>query len=228
VPFSYLVPDERLLSQESIRFFQVDWLWIDCLLDGAFSIGRVLTSDRDRDESHATSPAANPHGPLSGFLLRSDVVAGWPDLQLDGYDQVIDDLSFIPDQDRLEVVRLARLSKNVLLCLFKGVVQTLDLHQKPEALHFGLNRPDDDHPDYYKELRDRTGLEQTDLTILVPWKNDDQTKRVVNVDKMAGDIKAKLQAAEFTSAQFYLEIIEGVEKVRFTNLANSSSGSISS
>ncbi|HEX9926844.1 MAG TPA: hypothetical protein VGD99_29625, partial [Anaerolineae bacterium] len=70
--------------------------------------------------------------------------------------------------------------------------------------------------------------EQTDLTILVPWKNDDQTKRVVNVDKMAGDIKAKLQAAEFTSAQFALEIIEGVEKVRFTNLANSSSGSISS
>jgi hypothetical protein len=222
VPFSYLAPDERLLPPESIRFFQVDWLWIDCLLDGAFSIGRVLASDQAQDESHATSPAANPHGLLSGFLLRSDVVAGWPDLQVDGYDQVIDDLNFIPDQAGLEVLRLARLSKNVLFCLFKGVVQTLDLHQKPEALHFGLNRPDDDHPGYYKELRDRTGLEQANLTTPVPWKNGDQTKRVVNIDGLAGDIKAKLQATEFTSAQFALEMIEGVEKVRFINWASSS------
>ena len=37
VPFRYLVPDERMLPVESIRFFEIDSHWIDCLVDGAFS-----------------------------------------------------------------------------------------------------------------------------------------------------------------------------------------------
>jgi hypothetical protein len=45
VPFDYLVPDERMLPLESIRFFRVDNKWVGCLLDGAFSIGRVAGSD---------------------------------------------------------------------------------------------------------------------------------------------------------------------------------------
>ena len=45
VPFNYLVPDERMLPPESIRFFRVDPTWVDCLADGAFSIGRVASSD---------------------------------------------------------------------------------------------------------------------------------------------------------------------------------------
>ncbi|MEM7315755.1 MAG: hypothetical protein AAF497_21665, partial [Planctomycetota bacterium] len=49
VPFDYLVPDERLLPIESIRFFDIDPLWIECLRDGAFSIGRVLAADYDKD-----------------------------------------------------------------------------------------------------------------------------------------------------------------------------------
>jgi hypothetical protein len=45
VPFSYLVPDERMLPPESIRFFRIDPAWTEALVDGAFSIGRNLTSD---------------------------------------------------------------------------------------------------------------------------------------------------------------------------------------
>ena len=40
IPFNYLVPDERLLPPESIRFFAVDSMWLECLRDGAFSVGR--------------------------------------------------------------------------------------------------------------------------------------------------------------------------------------------
>src|SRR5258708_35921884 len=46
VPFQYLVPDERMRAAESLRFFYVDPLWMEALLDGALSIGRsqdVLT-----------------------------------------------------------------------------------------------------------------------------------------------------------------------------------------
>ncbi|MFL5804865.1 MAG: hypothetical protein ACJ8CR_24365, partial [Roseiflexaceae bacterium] len=39
VPFNYLMPDERMLPPESIRFFQVDPQWIEALVDGAWSLG---------------------------------------------------------------------------------------------------------------------------------------------------------------------------------------------
>jgi hypothetical protein len=48
LPFSYLVPDERMLPLESIRFFWLDWRWIECLLDGAFSVGRAMISSIPR------------------------------------------------------------------------------------------------------------------------------------------------------------------------------------
>src|SRR4051812_17464311 len=43
IPFNYLVPDERLLPPESIKFFQIDATWLEALLDGALSIGRQYT-----------------------------------------------------------------------------------------------------------------------------------------------------------------------------------------
>lgn len=215
VPFNYLVPDEQLLPPESLRFFQLDWLWVECLLDGAFSIGRVLKSDHQREANLKPNPATNPHGQVSGFLLRSDVVSGWPDLQIDAYDQVVEDNRFLPDSNKLELLRLDRLSKNVLICLFKGTVETVDIHQKPEGLHFGLSRPDDTHPNgYYKELRDRAGVEQANLLIDVSWRDKNQI-RVVDIDGAANDISGKLNSPQFTSAQFALEMIEGVQKVRF-------------
>jgi hypothetical protein len=51
VPFGYLVPDERMLPPESIRFFRLDENWVRVLLDGAFSLGRNLTAE-------ASSPSA--------------------------------------------------------------------------------------------------------------------------------------------------------------------------
>jgi hypothetical protein len=100
VPFHYLVPDERMLPTESIRFFQVDPIWMECLVDGAFSIGRVLQSDHQQDQLHKEDKQNHPDAVLpekvSGFLLRSDVVAGWPGLQVDGYDESRE--GFVPDK----------------------------------------------------------------------------------------------------------------------------------
>jgi hypothetical protein len=45
VPFNNLVPDERLLPPESIRFFYLDQKWLEVMLDGALSIG--IQSSRD-------------------------------------------------------------------------------------------------------------------------------------------------------------------------------------
>ena len=53
VPFSYLVPDERMLPPESIRFFHLDPNWIDALIDGAFSIGRAAASGHSAEAARA-------------------------------------------------------------------------------------------------------------------------------------------------------------------------------
>jgi len=59
VPFGYLVPDEAMLPPESIRFFHVDAAWAEALVDGAFSVGRNLTSD-DSAPSLALDRALRP------------------------------------------------------------------------------------------------------------------------------------------------------------------------
>lgn len=89
VPFHNLVIDEALLPEESIRFFEVDWHWIESMLDGAFSIGRVTALDHHRERLLAQSDAKLPERRMTGFLLRSAVVAGHPELQVDGYTKVL-------------------------------------------------------------------------------------------------------------------------------------------
>jgi hypothetical protein len=50
VPFSYLVPDGEMLPAESIRFFYLNPEWINCLLQGACSVGRSSATDELADQ----------------------------------------------------------------------------------------------------------------------------------------------------------------------------------
>ena len=231
VPFNYLVPDERMLPVESIRFFIVDPLWVECLLDGAFGIGRVTKADHQQDSQLLTqlrtqylaarAPesssrpihslqrclAAASDDTISGFLLRSGVASGWPGLLVDGYDQVVDHDEFDPGTPQLDPLRTARLSANVLLCLFAGKVKTVDIHQKPEMLHFGLDRTEDPEHPFSKQLRNDEGKSgQTIQPGDLPWR--DKSGRVIDLERLA-DIGKMAD-----SAQFALRMIEGVEKVR--------------
>jgi hypothetical protein len=84
IPFNYLLPNESMLPRESIRFFVVDRLWIKWLINGAFSIGSDSEKDWDRCAAPGGSALAGLPYSLSGFVLRSDVVSGWPKLAIDG------------------------------------------------------------------------------------------------------------------------------------------------
>jgi hypothetical protein len=200
VPFNYLVPDERLLPLESIRFFQLDWLWIECLLDGAFSIGRVTAADHRRDAAHDQNPAANPHAKVSGALMRSEVVSGWPGLLVDGFNV----------DKKLNLLRMDRLSANVLLCLFEGDVTAVDFHLRPETAHFGLDLKEGTFSVFYKILRDQNGDESDQQIGKIPMR---QAPGTLDVSKLATAIQGA--ASSFTSAQFALQMIEISEKVRF-------------
>lgn len=89
VPFGYLVPDEAMLPAGSLRFFDVDHRWIDCLHDGALSLSR-------RAGGSETPPdlTSGDHGlsidrteGWSGFLLRSELVSHYPGMIVVAHDR---------------------------------------------------------------------------------------------------------------------------------------------
>lgn len=123
LPFNYLVPDQKMLPVESINFFWVDNLWIDCIIDGALSVGRVNGSN-EQDISNKIS--YNRKNIITGCLLRSEAVSGWPDLIVDAYSK---------DKKSLGCLGMEKLSDSVLMCMFDGKVQDIEIHLKPEALH---------------------------------------------------------------------------------------------
>jgi len=222
VPFNYLVPDEQMLPSESIRFFCLDWFWIESLLDGAFSIGRVQDADAAQDSRQ--NPLTGEAKHLSGVLIRSDVIAGWPDLQIEGSEFSIAGDQPISQNKQLTVLRCDHLSEDVLLCLFDGAIRTVDISLKPEGLHFGFNNDDDGN--VWRELRKLDGTEMSDWKVHLTPVEDNKPpilnqKSIVNVTNLAHDIREELQEKEqsindFTAAQFALQMIQGVEKVRFS------------
>ena len=163
VPFAYFVADTELLPAESIRWFYVDRRWTDSLVQGALSVGTVNTDDRmqltdryaeirdalDTAERNVRRREGDPMlaggaGPISGFILRSRVVSGWPALHVrafkeeptegDGFD--------FPDNhpQRMRLLRLERLAPAVLLCLFDGIPKEVHIQEPRQGVQFGVEQ----------------------------------------------------------------------------------------
>jgi hypothetical protein len=171
VPFSYLVPDAELLPVESIRFFYVDRAWTDALVQGALSVGTVSSADRTqleavyphvRDEvDEAERTIRQPReeqllkagsGTITGFLLRSRVVSGWPNLHVRAYsvDSLPDaELTDIAESDphRMKVLRMERLAPAVMLVLFDGVPAVVHIEEPRQGIQFGARLDLDAPPD---------------------------------------------------------------------------------
>lgn len=212
IPFNYLVPDERLLPPESLRFFWVDSYWVDCLQDGSFSMGRVTSSDLKTDtETRSSTSEIKADELITGLLLHSEVVSGWPGLEIEGYSTLIQDKSVANPKHKLTILRKERLSDNILLCLFQGEVKTVDFSLKSQSVNCGIDPIEGQK--FQKGLRKLSG-EQGQETIDVPLKSEGQG--VINIKGLADAIKAQLNyQQDFTSAQFALTMIEGAPKVRF-------------
>jgi hypothetical protein len=93
IPWHYLIPEPTFLPEESLRFFFIDNNWMDCLIDGALSVGNHLEKDDDRlrNEIKATfnfalsQPIAGgvaQQVPCYGFILRSQIVKVMPDMRI--------------------------------------------------------------------------------------------------------------------------------------------------
>jgi hypothetical protein len=235
VPFEYLVPDERMLPQESVRFFFVDENWIERLIDGAMSVvaGRneldqlivdslrtvmkqpiqdsFATSIRQRllgkDES---SVSEKLNWPLTGFLIRSIVVDQWKGI-------VIENTSKGDSTKSLTTLRLDQPAQGVLLGLYNGQLGSVTFKHPPESLHFGIDGQEKYPGTWTQSLRQlATGCYQTDSQVDIVFHNQDQ--RVIDVLGTVNAITDKLNPKpnKFTSAELAIEMIESPRSVKFT------------
>lgn len=128
LPFSYLVPDPRMLPVESIRFFYVDPNWTEALVAGAMSI--AIHSSQDVAVYNALLPAftANNGSDMSGMLIRSQLVSNCPKLVI----------SATVDGAPVNILRNDCLAPNVRLVLFDGIPDVVTLAEPYQGLLFGV------------------------------------------------------------------------------------------
>ncbi|QDO46966.1 hypothetical protein FNV62_55050 [Streptomyces sp. RLB3-17] len=124
IPFEHLVPDERMLPVESIRFFYVDPGWVQATTDGALSVGVGHTLDADLNElARGVRPA-----PACGVLLHSDLVEGWPDTIYTAF----------RDNRPVTPARTAQVGSHVMMMLYPKVIDTFTAAEPPQGIHFGF------------------------------------------------------------------------------------------
>jgi hypothetical protein len=177
--------------------------------------GHKAASVRDRlREQYEAIPrpqeSARLDWPLTGFLLRSPVVAGWRGLEISAY----------RGKEELTPLRLEQLSSDVMLGIFNGALDTLVIREPQEALHFGLSSP----TTFARALRDlRTGAGMRDQHVPPGRILRTPESRVLRVAKLASDLETELvkigqQLAKpkLTSAEFAVQMIEAASELTFT------------
>jgi hypothetical protein len=244
VPFNYLIPDERMLPPESIRFFHLDPDWIDCFMQGACSLGRSISRKSDSlgyvverlliEEADRLSAAfaqvfradclglsqdgarqtASNH--VTGFILRSQVVEGWKNLGVNAYPR--DGTPLDEKTEHLTLLRFERLSPSLLIGLFGGTIYQLDIHEAPQGLHFGVDAGNVKSLKYDRaEGVHRLGNPVAGASCPVPFR--DTTRRVIDIHQLSKDLRQALKnsdgAGPLSSTDFALQMIQGVGMVTF-------------
>ena len=230
LPFYYLVPDEAMLPKEAIKFFRLDRNWLACLFDGAMSIGRTTDSQWAHDQAflqqyfnqalQQAGISTDPGRPITGFILRSAAVKGWwPGIQAEGFSSGADEPG---DVDLLPRLRLDTLAPEILFGFFDGDARRINIHEAAQGTHFGISPLSDTPGQYHKELRylsppEKAGKEMfgADNPITTPVPPAVEGREVIDLVGLANSIKTALGSPTFTSAEFALEMIEGVEGVGF-------------
>jgi hypothetical protein len=223
VPFDYLVPDSRLLPDESIRFFYLDRSWTDRLVDGAISVGKigtreqahhqgqnpVVTSQLDISErmvrtlqrqledftSAKASAGTAPADIVTGFVLRSAAVSGWPHMDVRAFKGQVApgaDPATIDSSLMLPLLRLERLSPSVLIALFEGIPTLVWCEEPHHGVQFGVQETRNGQ--IVIPVRDESGHLVTsgsiaDTQIPVPMRTS--SRRVIAVGQLRKDIIAK-------------------------------------
>ncbi len=242
IPFNYLVPDQLSLPVESLRFFYIDQNWLDSLTDGAISVGVQSSKDsffnnvmrgvlndavtaeikviRDKLLGKSTSDTEpdSKKEALSGILIRSAVISGWPGLVVKGFKGDYE------TGTQLKTLRMDKLSSNVLFCVFLDIPDTVILAEPQQGLCFGaedgsiiklrqLTNPPG--KSLGKNFPSSGGLETFFRTTSSDVGND-----VLNINDGTNSVVQTMEESQYLNttigpAQFALQMVKAPEELSF-------------
>jgi hypothetical protein len=211
VPLSYMVPDSSLLPPESIRFFFVDQTWVDRVIDGVLSaantgsvditfscaLNQLIRQTLDQalqalataniqldglNDTLAWDPATQP---ITGMLIRSDVVRRWPNIGVQAWVSNGTNKKSAP----VGVLRAEPLSQGIYIALFAGTPDLVQVIEPHVGLRFGVMVDDEKTPEdgkYHVDARNQTGVAVTPKTIEVPLRA--VASRVIDVSSFAASL----------------------------------------
>lgn len=249
LPFDSLVPDERLLPDESLRFFYLDNNWLNAAADGAMSLGiessksvefnqqikKYVTSKAKANVGNIRSQllkkplSKNNTTPdvISGFLLRSALVTGWPNLQIKAKDDV---------NNTLKIIRTDHPAPNILLVLFDGVPVNVEFSEPNESLGFGV---DDDGKIVLRnvsntgtagdqvgslQVRDLSGAQKLFMRAagsrVLNIAPESTQGLVQNIVKALKQNKVNVPGNALTAATFAIQLIKSAEAIVFKSQAS--------
>lgn len=181
------------IAKEALGTFYIDYDWIEALLGGALSIvanddsvallnalkdGKFLPAElQDYKRNAAFIPSGEGDkvplpekisGHITGFFLRSQLIAGWKGIKVFARDETDNWMKY--------PLRIERLTEDIQLCVFAGKVQQILFIQPPEGIHFGV---ENNNKGWQKTLRNKEGDMGTTIVELTVTNN------VLNLEKMA-------------------------------------------
>jgi hypothetical protein len=138
---------------------------------------------------------SGPAGVITGFLLRSAAVRGWPHMDVRAFSEVLpvgtDPAGDQARQSQLRTMRLERLSPSVLIALFEGVPQLVWCEEPHHGIQFGVFETENQ---FFVVRRDSEGnLIQGSDEIRVPVR--ESNSRVLGI-KALRDRFATIRATE--------------------------------
>jgi hypothetical protein len=166
----------------------------------------------------------DPPPPWTGFLMRSAAVADWPGLTVAAYS---DTARLHP----LKQLRLDRLAPTVLLAIFDGVAQEIDIRKPAEAMHFGVEEDlaAGHFRVFLRGIGDTTGNGHPvgqqlagDPAVNVPLRADPKGRRVLDIAGLQSALAGGLAAAyspetppPLNPAAFGIQMVAGTERQGF-------------
>lgn len=243
VPFSYLVPHEFFLEKQhkkqgkdysgTLSLFYVDPNWVEALLGGALSIGRinntgsildeVMSGDMHdyTDQTIESSENKIENHPvrrlnITGFLFRSDLISGWRGIEIEAYDV---------DGELLPALRFERIEADIFLGIFNGNVASIVITEPYEGLHFGVKK---NGGAYQKNLKNEDGsnqpVEDGTADVNEELKNGLIKDSILDISGLAKVMRQKLinknwmntegvgNEKYFTSAEFAYQMVDSPVK----------------
>ena len=164
IPLTYLLADVSDLNEESIRFGIVDINWVDAYLDGAFSIGRVCGEDGYTDKLQIKCAAVSKHYFETPRMKRMHpnhkITFEKPLMKLNGEVEIIEEdfsdisvvlirselvrtnrglnyLGYNKNEESLNILRIDKISEDIMICLFSGIIDKFIIEEPKTGLRFG-------------------------------------------------------------------------------------------